>query len=372
MPLRVILLAGHRNHKITSPLRAANLDYFLVNSEAPGWKNKWRELARLIRSLFIGHHNSILMVDYPGYFAVIAFVLCRLFKVPFVLRVRGDVWVAVPQWSGYLSRQARLGVANFLVSHADLVISVSRHLAAEMIRKGYLQPQRSAIIPIPVEPERHEIPADALPSHVKNIIAKSKAGLILLTVTNLDFEGKVQALMDGFPVINRVLAIQPDTSWLIVGSGRYLPSLQNALSQFSPLNGKVFLLGFISPVASLLEAADVFVYFSYEDGCPGSVLEAQLAGRPVLVNGFAPLLELVSNEDTGYVIHPEDVDASVEFVLRVLRETSSREAVGRRAKTRAESKYSNAKVGEQFKDALARFCSLTPGRDSSGKSPMAG
>jgi glycosyltransferase involved in cell wall biosynthesis len=114
----------------------------------------------------------------------------------------------------------------------------------------------------------------------------------------------------------------------------------------SPLRGRIAskradvrLLGSVADIPSLLAAADVFVHPSVEEGMGQAVVEAMLAGVPVVVTGAGGLPEVVTHGRTGLIVPPRDPAALAAAIRAVLDDPG---AAARRAAAARE-------------DALARF-----------------
>lgn len=91
-------------------------------------------------------------------------------------------------------------------------------------------------------------------------------------------------------------------------------------------------LGFRDDVAALLAAADVFVHPSIEEGLGQAVIEAMLAGVPVVASDAGGLPELVG--DAGILVRRGDPDALARGIARALAgDHPSVEAARARAST---------------------------------------
>lgn len=109
---------------------------------------------------------------------------------------------------------------------------------------------------------------------------------------------------------------------------------------------RVHLLGFRSDVAELLSAADLFVFPSYREGLPVSLMEAMAAGLPCVVSRIRGNTDLIAQNEGGALADPDDAGefasaiagrlADEEWMLRSgkrnIRKIAAfdREVVGRR------------------------------------------
>jgi glycosyltransferase involved in cell wall biosynthesis len=94
-----------------------------------------------------------------------------------------------------------------------------------------------------------------------------------------------------------------------------------------------------SEVVALLASADVFVLPSRSEGQPMSVLEAMAHGVCVVASDVGGIPELVEDGRTGVLVPPDDVDALVGALRRVLDDRDLRERLGAAGRQRVRSEF---------------------------------
>jgi glycosyltransferase involved in cell wall biosynthesis len=109
------------------------------------------------------------------------------------------------------------------------------------------------------------------------------------------------------------------------------------------LGRQVRFLGVRGDVPRLLGLADALVAYSTVEGIPRAVMEAMLAGLPVIVGNSAGMEEAVSDGDTGRIV---DFDAPGGAFAQALEDFSARPAawreMGRRGAAEAGRRFSTA------------------------------
>lgn len=95
----------------------------------------------------------------------------------------------------------------------------------------------------------------------------------------------------------------------------------------------------VEEVADLLAAADVFVLASRWEGLPYSVIEAMMAGLPVVASRVGGLPELVVDGLTGFLVPPGDAEALGRALARLLRDPAERARMGEAARRRALAEF---------------------------------
>jgi glycosyltransferase involved in cell wall biosynthesis len=159
-------------------------------------------------------------------------------------------------------------------------------------------------------------------------------GRILLSVSRLTPQ-------KGVDVAIRALPLLPDDATLVVlGEGPERADLE-ALAQQLGVADRVFLPGRVPDVAAWLQRATAYVHPARWEGFGLGVLEAMLAGVPVVASNVSSLPELVG--DAGILVRPEDPSALAVGVARAL-DTPSLGAAGRE---RAKNEFSVAEMADR-------------------------
>jgi glycosyltransferase involved in cell wall biosynthesis len=131
----------------------------------------------------------------------------------------------------------------------------------------------------------------------------------------------------------KIALLCPDYTFLMCGDGELL----DEIVELAPSN--LILPGMVNAEKILL-AADVFVSTSANEGIPYSLLEAQLAGLPIIAIDSGAISEILENNVDGFLV--EESEEVIASLLKLLGENNSmRAAMGRNAKIRAESRNSN-------------------------------
>lgn len=121
--------------------------------------------------------------------------------------------------------------------------------------------------------------------------------------------------------------------------GAFYRSLQ-AFIETHGLRDRVSFLGRRDAIAPLLNASDVFVFPSLQEGMPNAVLEAMAAGLPCLVSGTAGVQTLITDCVDGYLLDPQDETGLSARLVSLLSDPATRERLGRQARATVLAKYS--------------------------------
>jgi Vi polysaccharide biosynthesis protein TviE len=138
------------------------------------------------------------------------------------------------------------------------------------------------------------------------------------------------------------LAKRPDSRFLLVGGGRMLEEAKRRAEGFG-ISGKILFVGESDDVGYWIKKMDVFLLLSRYEGLPNVLIEAQMAGIPVVSTPAGSACDTFVDGETGFLLSTaeqpstgemcEHVDAAIELVRNDCE-------VGPRASHRARQMFS--------------------------------
>ncbi len=99
----------------------------------------------------------------------------------------------------------------------------------------------------------------------------------------------------------------------------------------------VYLPGRVGDVSAWLARAELLVHPARWEGFGLALLEAMLAGKPVVATRVSSIPEIVVDGETGLLVPPDDPDALAAAILRVLRDPGG---LGEAGLSRARTEFS--------------------------------
>jgi glycosyltransferase involved in cell wall biosynthesis len=97
-------------------------------------------------------------------------------------------------------------------------------------------------------------------------------------------------------------------------------------------------------------AADCFVFPSYREGFPNTVLEAGAMGLPSIVTDINGSREIIIPRRNGVIIPPRDADALFQAMLDMMRDKTARERMAANARQLIASRYEQSYVRQCLYD----------------------
>jgi glycosyltransferase involved in cell wall biosynthesis len=133
----------------------------------------------------------------------------------------------------------------------------------------------------------------------------------------------------------------PDARVVLAGDGPERSELE-ALAHDRGLAEQVLFLGHREDVRDLLAVADVVVLPSLFEGFPLSLLEAMVAGTPVIATRIGGVDELVRDGCNGLLVEPQDPEALAAAIRRLLEDRGYRQQLATAAKADVTERFSSS------------------------------
>jgi len=143
----------------------------------------------------------------------------------------------------------------------------------------------------------------------------------------------------------RVLPTVPDARLAILGGGPLEAQTRRLVAEIG-LEDAVTLPG-RTDIRDWLERADVFVHTSRWEGFGIVLLEAMLAGLPIVATRVSAVPEVVAEGETGLLVEPGDDAGVAEALGALLADRARAAALGGAGLERARNEFSVARMTER-------------------------
>jgi glycosyltransferase involved in cell wall biosynthesis len=169
---------------------------------------------------------------------------------------------------------------------------------------------------------------------------------VILAVSRLTAQKGIDIAIRALP------SLPSDVVLVVLGEGPDRESLERLARELG-VERRVFLLGRVPDVAAWLRRAEVFVHPARWEGFGLAVLEAMLAGLPVVATNVSSLPELVVDGETGFLVVANDAPALAAAVSAAL----ARRDLGPAGRARAHSEFSVARMADRTAELYASILS---------------
>ena len=138
-----------------------------------------------------------------------------------------------------------------------------------------------------------------------------------------------------------------DWKYVICGVGPNKDILMQEAARLG-LKEHVVLAGYRSDIPDVLNAADIFVFPSFHEGMPVSVLEAMACSLPVVCSAIRGNVDIVKDGDNGYLFKPSDGDTLSRKIALLMDNEALRQQMGAKNK-KIVREFSLGAVTEELK-----------------------
>lgn len=149
-------------------------------------------------------------------------------------------------------------------------------------------------------------------------------------------------------LIEAVKDLDEEVSVYIIGDGEEIKNIENKIEELG-LQEKVHLTGRIDDARTLLKAFDIFTLTSITEALPGVILEAGLAGLPVVATRVGGIPEIVENGKSGILVSPYKVKEINTALKYLISKPDKRKEFGKEIKNSVEKNFSLERMIERTK-----------------------
>ena len=261
-----------------------------------------------LRNLVEREHIDILHTHHLGplLHAYLAGFRFRDWKWVHTEHIRPDVDTGYPRW---LERAARL-----MFSAPDAVTGVSDAVGDYLRDRRRVTRERVKVIYNGVDVDRFAGPYDGSAKR-QELGIPSKAWIIGL-VASLRPQKNHALLLRAFA---HLLPEVPEARLVLAGDGDSRSALETLADNLG-VRDRIHFLGSRLDAPELFAMFDVYCLPSHYEGMPLTVFEAMAAGKPVVATSVVGIREVVSHEETGLLVPPDDPHALARSLLCIRRE----------------------------------------------------
>ena len=134
--------------------------------------------------------------------------------------------------------------------------------------------------------------------------------------------------------IAKLVEKHPNVRHIIISGGEEKENLQALISDLK-LTRNVFLLGAIDEASQYLKAFDLFVLASRSEALAYVVIEACIAGLPIIASRVGGIPEIIENGESGYLVPGGNVSALAHAYTELLTNPQDRDSLGKAASDRS-------------------------------------
>jgi glycosyltransferase involved in cell wall biosynthesis len=209
-----------------------------------------------------------------------------------------------------------------IAQNADVIVTISKYSQAKILEHYGVPEEKIRIVPNGVDIEKFQ-PSD---------MAAAKKQFNLGQDSTILFIGSLTP-RKGLPYLveaaKTVVKQQANAKFLLVGSGPLRKQIETSVAS-AGLSGNFVFYGNMphNQLATVYNAADVFVLPSLQEGQGIVLLEAQACGKPVIAFGVGGAKEAVKGGESGFLLALGDTEGLADRLLKLLADDALRQKMG--------------------------------------------
>ncbi len=132
----------------------------------------------------------------------------------------------------------------------------------------------------------------------------------------------------------------------IAGTGDLEEKLKKDILEHN-LQSYIEMLGFVPDIGGFMRSIDIFALTSLWEGFGYVIVEAMAEKKPVVAFDISSNPEIISNNETGYLVPVNDTKSFAEKLLELIQNDDLREKMGLRARKSVEERFElNERIDE--------------------------
>lgn len=252
----------------------------------------------------------------------------------FVAALSGVPLVATVHGKNYFWEKLRRRLAYQWVSRNATMVAVSENLKQFIVEKVGVDSGHVKVVYNGVDLLPHCGPADI--DQCRKELDLPTGDQIVGVVGNLYPVKGHQYLIAAIPA---VLAKCPNTTFIFAGRGQLEGELKEQAHQLGVAQ-KVRFLGLRQDIPRILAVLHAFVLPSLSEGLSLAILEAMVAGKPVIATDVGGNPELVEDSETGYLVPSQNSQALADRLISLLMNRDRALQFGKVGQLRAQGQFS--------------------------------
>jgi len=221
-----------------------------------------------------------------------------------------------------LTRCAVIFLEWLTAKFKDQIICVSQDDFDQALKYKIAPPRKLHLIYNSIFEKIKFLSRDQACQEISKIIGRefSCDTIALVNLGRLYVTKGLRYLIDAVAELKRRLP-EKDIVLVIFGDGPEKENIKNQISNMK-IEDAVFLAGDVENAAKYLIAFDALVISSVKEGMPYAILEAGLAGLPVVATNVGGVGEIITDNQNGILVQPKNSQALAEAIENLINNPS--------------------------------------------------
>ena len=269
-----------------------------------------------------------------------------------------DLWPELPIAMGALKGRPAIAAAEWLerfaYRNAAHVVALSPGMKEGVVRTGY-PAERVHVIPNSSDLALFDVPASVGKAYRAQNAWLGDRPLVVYIGTL----GQINGVTYLAELAAKVRAEAPEVRFAVIGGGQTEELIRSRARELGVLGETFFMPGKMpkNQVPAILSAAtfasSLFIDLKEMwDNSANKFFDGLAAGRPVMINYGGWQADILRETGAGLVLHPHDMDAAKDALLRALRDEAWLKDAGEKAQKLARERFARDILAEKLVGVL--------------------
>lgn len=260
--------------------------------------------------------ESVVTCQDPFECGLVGWRIARYFRFPLHLQVHTDF--LSPYFKTGVLQHIRVVLGKFLLPKARGIRVVSKRILDSLKKNNITLRCEPQVLPI-----RITLPEEKKYIQNLNTLPFPEFKFRILMVGRLEKEKRT---IDALTACKDIVSLYPHVGLIIAGDGSQKESLETYARDLG-IASSVRFLGWVDDTAPLFATADVFLSTSEYEGYGMSVIEAGLAGVPVVSTDVGVAGEVLVNGRNSYIVSVGDIMGVTARISELIAHNEKRSAL---------------------------------------------
>jgi len=240
------------------------------------------------------------------------------------------------------------------------VVANSEAVRADAIRQEHLPPQKVIVIYNGVEPI--ESATEKTRVLVEDLRLNQARPVVAVIANFIHYKGHRVF----FEAWKHVVQAYPGAVAILVGEGPEKDRWQRWVSA-EGLEGSARFLGSRRDVPQILAVTDIVAHPSLQEGFSNAILEAMVAGRPVVAAAVGGTPEAIEDGRTGLLVPSDDSRALGDAIISLVAHPDRAREMGLAGRERAAQFFSPQRMVTSYEELYERLVEASTGKSGQGE-----
>lgn len=307
--------------------------------------NYFRAFLGMIKLWRILRHSFDVIESFTPQSNVLAMPVAWLAGVPIRIPTHHGF---IENSSGMLARVHGWMVNSWLSSK---MVAVSEQVRIYAMEREKIEASKIVVIENGIEALGNDAFDEQKRDRLREDLGIEKDGFMALTTGRLTIQKGHTVLLKAIAINKRSLA---NCRFVFAGEGPQRAALEAEAKELG-VDQMVGFLGVRSDIPELLQSADLFVQPSLWEGLSLAMLEALLAGSPVLASKVEGVVDVIESGKSGKLVEPGNEEELGQAILELLENPDMRKKLGQAGRQHAKAHYSIERMSRQYESLIQQL-----------------